>query len=229
MKVRLAGVALCTLLLVPASAAGQNATLEVSQATLNRLVGRLGALSDAGSYQPMNSVHLPVLFEECFAIGFLDCPVGRKTLGFCWKVGGGFAFLPAGDPVTWQWWVTDAHFTLSTGSMTFTANVESRVGSQTNTVTRTVPASVSFDSGSNRLRINIGAFTVPLEMQVGGSTHTITQVDVAQLYRISIPIEPQTLSVALPGGGTRTLTGRAVSVTSQYLSGKILLTVNVGF
>jgi hypothetical protein len=199
------GVTLVTpALLAPASGSAENATLEVSQDLLNQLVGRLGALSDAGIY-PSN--------------------------------------------VPWQWWVTDARFTLMEGSMTFTATVRSLVGNQTNAEPRTVPVSVSLVSATeppaavhpvgrigrqsqgqhiiDLLRINIGAFTVPISAP-GQPAGIITQVDVAKLYSFSIPIEPQNLSVPMPDGGTQTVTSRITNITPQYLAGKILISFDVG-
>jgi hypothetical protein len=184
-----------TALLIPAVCSAQNASLEISERGLNRLVARLGALSEGGVYQ---------------------------------------------SATPWQWWVTNAYFTLTDGSMTVTATVRSRVGNQMATESRTVPASVSFDPTFDRsvqafqtghrppsgvLRIIIGGFTVPV--QADGAT--ITQVDVAKLYGVSIPIWAQELSVPLPNGGKRTLTARVVSITPQYLSGRILVNINVGF
>jgi len=184
-----------TALLIPAVCSAQNASLEISERGLNRLVARLGALSEGGVYQ---------------------------------------------SATPWQWWVTNAYFTLTDGSMTVTATVRSRVGNQMATESRTVPASVSFDPTFDRsvqafqtghrppsgvLRIIIGGFTVPV--QADGAT--ITQVDVAKLFGVSIPIWAQELSVPLPNGGKRTLTARVVSITPQYLSGRILVNINVGF
>ena len=184
-----------TALLIPAVCSAQNASLEISERGLNRLVARLGALSEGGVYQ---------------------------------------------SATPWQWWVTNAYFTLTDGSMTVTATVRSRVGNQMATESRTVPASVSFDPTfdlsvqafqtghrppSGVLRIIIGGFTVPV--QADGAT--ITQVDVAKLFGVSIPIWAQELSVPLPNGGKRTLTARVVSITPQYLSGRILVNINVGF
>jgi hypothetical protein len=194
MKMRLLALVL-TALLIPAVCSAQNASLEISERGLNRLVARLGALSEGGVYQ---------------------------------------------SATPWQWWVTNAYFTLTDGSMTVTATVRSRVGNQMATESRTVPASVSFDPTFDRsvqafqtghrppsgvLRIIIGGFTVPV--QADGAT--ITQVDVAKLYGVSIPIWAQELSVPLPNGGKRTLTARVVSITPQYLSGRILVNINVGF
>jgi hypothetical protein len=192
--------------LVPAGGSADKATLEVSQDLLNQLVGRLGALSDAGIYQPS---------------------------------------------VSWQWWVTDAHFAVTDGAMTFTATVRYLVGDQTNAETRTVPASISLvsttetspttghpggplrvqgqghDHPVDLLHFNIGAFTVSISApgQPGGN---ITQVDVAKLYSFSIPIEPQDLSVPLPDGGTQTVSSRITNIIPQYLAGKILISFDVG-
>ncbi len=195
MRARLAVLLLCAALVLPAAGVAQpgsapaptaqNATLEVSQVTLNGLIGRLGSLANAGLHQP---------------------------------AGGG-------APVPWQWTVTNAAFTLAEGAMTFTATVNAVVGGQPSTETRTVPASVSFDAASHRLRINVGTFAVPV--QVGGAV--ITQVDVARLYSVSTPIEAQELTLSLPDGGTRTLIARLVSATPQYLPGKLVITVDLGF
>jgi len=67
-----------TALLIPAVCSAQNASLEISERGLNRLVARLGALSEGGVYQ---------------------------------------------SATPWQWWVTNAYFTLTDGSMTVTATV----------------------------------------------------------------------------------------------------------
>lgn len=126
-------------------------------------------------------------------------------------------------PLTWRWWVTGARFQLTAGSMAFTATVNSRVGDQTDTQTRTVPASVAFDAADNRLRIAISAFTVPLQ-----STGTVvTQVDVARLFAIAVPVEPQELEVPLLDGDTREIPIRAQNVTTQYLPGKLLTRFDV--
>ncbi len=237
MKAKLAVALLGFALALPFSCFGQNATLEVTQAGLNKLAGQLGAISDSGVHQPTKSVFTPSRFTKCVWIGYLDCPVGPGAMGVFGKVplvkcmgpGGGARIVPAGNPVTWQWWVRSASFAIGNGSMVFTATVESRVGTQSNTVTRSAPASVSFDPGTNRVRVNINPITVSIDYTLGGSSYTATTVDVAQLYSFSIPIEPQTITASLPGGGTRTLTGRALSVTPQYVQGKIILNIDVGF
>jgi hypothetical protein len=126
-------------------------------------------------------------------------------------------------PLTWRWWVTGARFQLTAGAMAFTATVNSRVGDQTNTQTRTVPASVAFDAAGNRLRIAIGSFTVPV--QSAGTV--IAQVDVARLFAISVPIEPQELEVPLLDGDTREIPVRAQNVTTEYLPGKLVTRFDV--
>jgi hypothetical protein len=156
-----------------------------------------------------------------------------------------------GPSLPWQWWVTDPHFMLTDGAMTFTATVRFLVGNQTNAETRTVAASISLvstteaspttghpvgpfgglgqghDHPVDLLHFNIGAFTVPISApgQPGG---TITQVDVAKLYSFTIPIEPQNLSVPMPDGGTQTVTSRITNITPQYFAGKILISFDVG-
>jgi hypothetical protein len=109
--------------------------------------------------------------------------------------------------------------------MAFTATVHSRVGNQTDSQSRTVPASVAFDAADNRLRIAIGAFTVPVQ-----STGTaLTQVDVARLFAIAVPVEPQEFEVPLLDGGTREIPVRAQNVTTQYLPGRLLTRFDVSF
>lgn len=241
MKVRFAALLLCAGLLVPAPASAKDPELEVTAQTLNRLVGRLGALSDAGTYRPigLDGPATPGHVEPCVFVGFLLCPGVPEDLGF----GGsgiplvlcppgeahGFSLIFVGPRITWQWWVTGAHYTLSSGSMSFTATVRTRSGDQTDEVTRTVPASVSFDSNTDRIRINLGAFTVPLRKTVAGQQRTLTSVDVAKLFSISIPIGSQEIVVHRPTGGTRKITARVLGVTPQYLSGKIRIEINLEF
>jgi hypothetical protein len=222
----------------PVVAWGQNATFEVTESALNRLLGRVGNISKSGVYQPTSVFQSPVVFRECFAGAWLDCPglsgdLGYRgnqiPLGFCRTVGGGFALVPVGPPIAWQWWVTDAHYTIASGSMSLTATVKTRVGATENTVTRTVPASVVFDSSEKRLRIKADPFTVPLQAPNQGTLVTVTQIDVAKLYTISVPLEPQTISIPSPNVNDNSLSMRAVSVSPQYLAGKVRIGVDVAF
>jgi hypothetical protein len=140
----------------------------------------------------------------------------------------GIYYPPSGAPsngTDWRWAITGARFNLTAGAMSFTATVSSRVAGQDKADTRTVPVSVGFDATSARVRLSLGAFMAPI--QTAGVT--ITQVNVAKLYGISLPIEAQTLTLPLPGGGTRTVTAKPVAVTSQVLPGRLVLTVQVSF
>lgn len=235
-----AALFVCILLLLPVRAQSQNASLEITEETLNRLVGRLGTIAEAGVFQPTTGVTLPPLVEICFPLGFLECPLGGSLdgLGFsddripllhCKEVGGGFHIVPDGPAVSWQWWVSEPHYTLTSGAMTFTATVYRRVdGVPKPAVTRTVPASVSFDPNTNRLRIQIDAFFVSLELPESDFTLQ-PSVDVARLYSISIPIEPQNLSIPRPDGGSATVTARVVGITPEYLAGRIRVRIDLGF
>ena len=239
MRAALAGIILGCVLLAPAYCLAQsNATLVVTQPTLNRLVGKLGALSASGTHQAYGTVQTPVVFVVCEAIGFLDCPeLGRDPAGFdrghiplamCRTVGGDIHIIPLGEPVSWQWWVTGARFTLQSNSMTFTATVRSRVGGNETTTTRTVPASVIFDSSTNRIVAKINAFTVPVQ-RTGGVT--VTTVDVAKLFSIAIPVEPQTIVVPpIQGSTTRTIVGKVANLQGvTYRPNQVEVAFNLQF
>ena len=235
MKVRLTVLLLSFVLLTPAVCSAENATLEITQGTLNRIIGRVGVISDSGKYQRMLDI-ITEGFEICDAVAVVDCPGlpgidldlgfggGVQLLG-CRTYGGGIAIFPSGEPVLWQWWITKPYFTLKSGSMTFTATVRSQVGGRINFTKRTVPASVSFNSTNNKLVINIDGFKVPLVHQ----GENATEVDVAKFYSISIPIQPQVFTVPMLDGTTKAVTASAVSVSPEYLAGKIKVNVNVGF
>lgn len=228
-------LAVCVLLL-PWPAKAQDAEVEITQDALNQFLARLGNPSDGGEFQPMTLMGAPGV-ELCEPIGFLDCPAAagagqqRIALARCrMRVGGRMLIVPVGPPVTFQWWVTDARLTLSSGAMSLTATVRSHVGTRWNDpAQRTVPASVAFDAASNRLVLRVSDFKVPILGEFEGSTHQVAQVNVAELLGISIPIEPQRIQVPLPDGTTRTLTGQAVSATPFYEAGRLRLHVNVRF
>ena len=165
------------------ASSAHDATLELTEETLNALADRLGSPGAAGIHQT------------------------------------------SGSAVDWQWWVTNARFKLSAGAMSFTATVHWRVGSQSDTETRTVPASIGFDPASNRLAINVAPFMVPVQ----SGEVTVTQADIAKLYSFSIPVEPQDLAVPLPGGGDRELTARAEAMTVEYAASNVLVGIDVGF
>ena len=217
--------------------AQQNATLEVTQAALNKLAGQLGAIGDSGFYQPTKSVVTPSRFAKCVSVGYLDCPgdpagrgaFGKVPLVRCIDPAGSSRIVPAADPVAWQWSVQSATFTISSGSMTFNVALQVKLGTQTTTINNSAHAYVSFDQVANRVRLSINPLTVPIDYLAAGRTYTITTVDLAQLYSFSIPIDPQAITLQMPGGATRTLTAHALSVIPQYQSGKVVLAINVGF
>jgi hypothetical protein len=215
-----------------------DATVEITESALNRLLQRLGSLSKSGMHQPTSLFQSGPIFTECHAAGTLDCPGLPRDWGspgnqlgffFCRKVGGGIAVIPAGPPVLWQWWVTNAHYTLTQGSMTFTATVKTRVGGTENTITRTVPASVVLDSTANRLRIQLNPFNVGVQGPSQGTMVTVTQVDVTRMYTIAVPLEPQAMSIPSPNVSNANLSMRAVSISPQYLADKVRIQVEVEF
>jgi hypothetical protein len=242
MRAALAGIILGCVLLVPSHGLAQsNATLVVTQPALNRLVGRLGALSNSGTYQAHAAVQTPVIFEMCEAFGFLDCPeLGKDPAGFdrgriplvmCRAVGGGIHIVPVGELVPWQWWVTGARFTLQNNSMTFTATVRSRVAGIESNISRTVSASVIFDSSTNRIVTKINAFAVPLQHTAGGVTVTVATVDVAKLFSIAIPMEPQTIVLPpIQGSTSRTIVGKVAALQSvTYRANEVEVAFNLQF
>ncbi len=147
---------------------------------------------------------------------------GKGSLASFSKV----ALIPAADPaVTYEWWIDNPSLAVGSGSMTFTASVRSRVGTQTNTEARTVPAQLAWEPAGGHVRLGVGAFTVPLRI---GST-TIVSVDVARYYNLALSIQPQTFSLALPDGSFRQINARPVSGSVQYLPGRVVLDFGLGF
>jgi hypothetical protein len=226
---------LCAVLFNAGISAAQDAKMEVPQSVINRLLTRIGTLSDSGVAQPTMAVILPTLFEFCEPIGFIDCPFGpsgfdqvRIPMARCRKVGGGVAIVPSGDPLSWQWWVLDTKVTISSGAMTFTATVRYRVGDYWDEVTRTVPAQVTYVAAENGVYLQPASFDVPL-LLADGSRSGANAVDVDRLFRIRLPIQPQAFTVALPNGSSRSLNGRVSSGSAQYSPGKLTMTFNVAF
>lgn len=225
-------------LVLAVEAYGANATFDVTEGTLNRIADRIGVLSEQGEATPQNSFEQDPFFEICESIGSIDCPSlspDRPTLALssglirlvmCRDFGGGIFVLPTGESVTWQWWITDASFDLKSSGMTFTATVTTRVDGNDDVTTRTVGAEVKYIGAMNRLMIDIDDFKVFLSHPDGSLG---VSVDVASFFSISIPIHPQSFSVPLPGGGTRSVTGRITSASTNYYNGSIRVNLNVGF
>ena len=233
-------------------AAAQNFDLELTEAALNRLVAQLGDSGRSGVHQSNDLSTLG--YGNCATIGALECGArenvatsqpsagGQTTrstgegtartnvnLAICRGPDGRPAIVPAPELLTWQWWITEARFTIRAQQLQFTAKVRYRVGRQWVSEERTVPAALSLDVASQRLRMAISTFTVPVRRTVGGAVETITEVDVGRHMTFVIPISPQTFQVTDLEGRGRTLTSRAQSATVDYLPGQIRVRVYGGF
>lgn len=225
------------LLCMPLNGHAVDASLDVSEATLNRLIHKIGILSDGGVTQPYNVTRIPGIFEDCVHVGFLGCgDLPGNIPGFggneiplviCRRRGGGVATLPIGDPVPYQWWITDTALSVDNGSMRFTATVTTQVDGHWETTARTVGAVVRWEPGSSVLRLVIDNFQVPL---VAGSVSLdVPPVDVSRFFSVSIPIVPQQFNVLLPDGATRTLNGRVQGATYEYTSDNLKVNFDVTF
>jgi hypothetical protein len=229
------GLPLLVWLLAANPAAAQNSVVVFTESTLNRLVERLRNPSDSGLFTP-TAVSTVGGFEQCEFFGYLDCPgepLGgrsgdRLPLARC-RTAGGIRIVASGAPISWAWWVTDARFDVAPGKMSFTATVRYRVGKAWGTKSKTVGAALGFDPATNRLRISVEDFKVPLEHTFQGASRRVTEVDVAKLYGLSVGIAPQRLNVPLPNGTSRTVTAKATGVTTQYEVKRIRVNVDVGF
>lgn len=228
-------IALTVLLLLSGAGAAEavDASLDIPETVLNVVLGKIGALSDSGVKQTYHTIDIGHRFRECVQVGVLACPVGPAgpagvpglgdsgvPLVICRNAGGGIAVLPD-KLVPWQWWVQNARIEVSSGSMSFTATVTTHVGDAWNTETRTVGATARFDATDNKLKLEIGSFTVSL-----GAAGTL---DVAKLYRIAVPITPQLISVAMPDGTTKSVTGKVASATVQYTPDKVTVNFDAAF
>jgi hypothetical protein len=228
----------------PAAAAAQDASIEVTQAALTKLVQRIGPFSDAGVYKPSSPAAGSGLFRRCEFAGYLECPsrVGDRELRPLVRCepkpsaqprGGKvrrpalskIALVPAAEPaVTYEWWIEGPALAVGAGSMTFTASVRARVGAHTTTETRTVPASLGWDAARQQLRLSVGAFVVPLR---SGQT-TIASVDVARFYDLTMPVQPQDFRLPLPDGSSRNIAPRPAGASVQYQPGKVVLNLALG-
>jgi hypothetical protein len=127
--------------------------------------------------------------------------------------------------VTYEWRIENPSIAVTAGAMTFTATVRARVGTQTTSETRTVPASMAWDPTGRRLRLVVGAFVVPLRL---GST-TVASVDVARLHAFELPVQPEPFRLPLPDGGARDVQPRVVAASVAYQPGKAVLDLGLGF
>lgn len=235
---RLRALLLGMAVLVANPSLASDSVLDLSEATLNKLLTRLGAFSHTGVAQAKIIATVPGVFETCHFIGFLDCPDmpggalglqgNRIPLAMCRSVGGGISIVPVGEPVIWHWWISDVEFKVVSGSMTVTALVRARIGANKLAATRTGAATVRFDSGTDRLHVDVAPLTVAFPMMLAGETQML-EVDLAKRLSFSIPIEPQQMSLSLPEGGSKSVTGRVTSATPEYLGGKVRVNFNVDF
>ena len=230
-------------LLPPGASHAQDAELELTEQTLNRLVAAVGILSDSGVAQPYNLVEqTPDFYELCLPqqLGVFQCPLpdvlppgfggGSVELIVCRKRDGTYQVVPVGDPVIWQWWVTDPAIDIQQNRMYFTATVQTRVADRWESVTRTVRAGIAVDTASNAIEMTLGEpFFVPVVAGEDVARVDIASVNVADLYQLSLPIPPQTFAVTLPQGGTRQVTGRIASGNARYENDRAIINFDVAF
>jgi len=230
-------VALLAVAVCPAAA--QDFELELSEQALNRLVARLGHPSARGVHQP--DVLGSLGYTGCVVIGTLDCPAPATTvragqseatgrpsvkLSSCRGPDGRLALVPAPEPVDWQWWITEARFTVAAQQLRFSATLRYRVGESWFTESRTVPATLGLDAPSQRLRLSVASFKVPIQRTSGGVTQTLTEVEVSRHVSFGIPVGTVAFQVPDLEGRTRTLTGRVQGAAVAYLPGKIQVKVD---
>ena len=209
----------------------QNATLELPESTLNRIVNRIGVLSDGGVSQPYSVVDTPGLFEHCVHVGYMGCPelpgdilglgLDRIPLMVCREVGGNVSIVATGEPVPWQWWITDALIEISDGRMKFTATVTTHIENDWEVITKTVDATVVYDDTANKLKLEIDDFLVHINpTNTSIVFRDVDPIDVAKFYGITIPIVPQQFSITLPNGAQRNVTARVEKITAvEFISG----------
>jgi len=239
-----------------APAFGEDIELEFSQDALNQLMRRLGDPSDGGVYYPPIGEGSG-LFEDCDPFGYLECageaatatpsspapgagatvatgPVdydreARIALSLCRRPDGGVLIVPARQAVPWQWWVTEARFTVEEERLALSATVRARVLGRWTVETRTIPATIQLDPTTQRLRLKTAAFKVPVQYEADGDVHAITHVDVSRLLSFTLPIATQALKVRRTDGSQRTINAKAQGASVRYLPGMVRVSVNVAF
>lgn len=263
--------------------AAQDLELELTEASLNRLVARLGDPSASGIFQPSGPLG-SLGYSGCTAAGTMPCATGLSSragastgvtaeaakpgaattaraatnvtgstavvvtpgvptgldaapasggfslsVSLCIGPDGQPVVVPGVVPVVWQWWITKARFTVQAQQLTFTANVRYRVGRQWFSDERTVPATLSFDSASHRLQMQIASFKVPISYSAYGVSEALTEVDVGRHMSFAIPISLQSFQVTDPQGRAINLVGRAQTANVEYQPGKVQVKAYVGF
>lgn len=219
--------------------AAQDIELEVTEDGLNRLIAQLGDPSGAGIHQPSPLASLG--YHGCISLGSLDCSreataapeatakkLGRVLLSRCEGPDGQSAVLPAAESISWQWWITGARFTVASQQLSFSATMRYRVDSDWFSEERTVPATLSLDVASQRLRLDISSFKLPIRYTANGANEAITEVDVGRHLSFAIPIAAQSIQVPRLDGSLKTLNARAQSANVEYLAGRIRVKVDAG-
>ncbi len=234
---RLRGAAILPVLAVlcagfPATAPAQDIVVTLKESTLNRIASRPGQLSGSGASWSSALFGIPGFTRCRFAghAGCADIAAGGSAEGLpvvvCAADDGKVLTLPAGERIPWAWRVTHASFTVREGSLTFTATVKGRVaGQDVPPVTRSVGATIEFAPGTDRLRIVISEFKVPLAHD-GKVVH---EVDVAYLYGLAFPLYPREVPVTLLDGSKKVITARFLNVAPSYLDKRIRLAIEVGY
>lgn len=226
-------------LCIAAPAYAADPQLRITESTLNRMLSHIGTLADGGVAQ-LYSVHeQDPLLEICYPIGVMNCPgldmpglgvdLGQIPLVACTKYGGGVNALPTGEPVSWQWWVSNAYLTVSANGMTFTATVLTRVGEKWAEETRTVDATIVFEQASNNLRLDIDDFKVTLATESAATRLDAGPVDVSGMYAITMAVPPQNFAVPMPVGPDRNINARLLAATSAYAPNVVTVTFDVAF
>ena len=225
--------------LVSSVAAAEGPTFEISEQALNMVISRVGAPSGGGVAQPYNLHEIEPAWEFCYNVGMIDCPGntsrpsgvkgGMIPIVGCLSKGGGTVLLPAGDAISWHWWISNAFVRVTDGAMTFTATVITRVDTEWTQKTRTVDASISYDASGNRLFLDIGSLAVPVRLEDPAAQLDVPPVPVSDLYRLAIDVAPQSFSVRLPSGGQRNINARITGATANYSPGLVRLTLDADF
>ncbi len=238
MRARLATALIGIGLLAAGTALPQDFELEFSEQMLNDLVHRLGAPSNSGIYR--QTIEIPGVLDECVPLGYLDCPTvvsGSDLGGFlriplvrCRGKSGHIVVSPGAEAIPWQWWVTDASFEVQSDGLRFSATVRYHVNKKWFRENRTVPATVTYDSGGQAIRFNVSQFKVPIQVAPSSSTGAQEEVDVGRLMSLAIPVHPPVFSAAKLTGGTKTITSKASLASVSYLPTKrIRIALNVQY
>ena len=233
-------VALLMGFLIPASlsAADVDAVLNVSGETLNQLVGEIGDLSDydtseLGVISLIPGVGIEIGDSDCPFLGFINCPglnipelamfdrlsiraciVPPQTLGS----EDTYKLVPVGAWVNWQWWLDDPQFVITDTELRFEATYTAVVDSVTDGP-RTVSAAATpyFHGPTNRMMIVISPLNVSPNYVTDEEEWMMDPpvLNLSQMFQISVEVEPQTFSIPLPNGTTKTVTAHIVELVGD--------------